>query len=146
NEAIPAFRGGLELHPDAIDMAGSMWMAMLLDDQDEEARLSVEAARDAGLQSAQIDTDLGAIYPGHGRVAESIDAYRRVIARLPRDAPNYSNLLFMMSYDQRSTEAMLFAEHQKYSVQFARPYLAPPPDRSWPRRLRVGYVSGDFRR
>jgi len=146
NEAIPAFRGGIELQPGNVDMAGSMWMALLLDDQEEEARLAVEQARDAGLESAQIDTDLGAIYRDHGRVRESIEAYARVVARVPHDAPNHSNLLFMQCYDEDTDAATLYAEHQKYSVQFARPYLAPPPDRAWPRRLRIGYVSGDFRR
>ena len=146
NEAIPAFQGGLQLHPNAVDMAGSMWMSMLLDDNDEEARLAVERAKAAGLQSAQIDADLGAIYRDHGRVAESIDAYRRVVERAPQDAANHSNLLFMLSYDERSTAASIFAEHQKYAARFARPYLAPAPDRAWPRRLRIGYVSGDLRK
>jgi predicted O-linked N-acetylglucosamine transferase (SPINDLY family)/predicted SAM-dependent methyltransferase len=145
-EAIAAFQGGLKLHPDAIDMAGSMWMAMLLDDHDEEARLAVEQARDAGLESPQIDADLGAIYRDHGRVEESIAAYRRVVERTPHDAANYSNMLFMLSYDERQDAAALYAEHRKYAAQFARPYLAPPPDRTWPRKLRIGYVSGDFRK
>jgi predicted O-linked N-acetylglucosamine transferase (SPINDLY family)/predicted SAM-dependent methyltransferase len=145
-EAIAAFQGGLALHPQAIDMAGSMWMAMLLDEHVEEARLAVEQARDAGLESVQIDADLAAIYREHGRVEESIAAYRRVHQRTPRDATAHSNLLFMLSYDERYDGAALFAEHQKYAAQFARPYLSPPADRSWPRRLRLGYVSGDFRK
>jgi len=145
-EAIAAFQGGLELHPESIDMAGSMWMAMLLDDHEEEARLAVERARDAGLKSSQIDADLAAIYRDHGRIEESIAAYRRVRAQAPEDAVNHSNLLFMLSYDERCDASALFTEHQKYAAHFAKPYIAPPPDRTWPRRLRIGYVSGDFRR
>jgi predicted O-linked N-acetylglucosamine transferase (SPINDLY family)/predicted SAM-dependent methyltransferase len=145
-EAIAAFQGGLALHPQSIDMAGSMWMALLLDDHDEEARLAVEKARDAGLESLQIHADLGAIYRDHGRIDESIANYRRVIEYAPDDAVTHSNLLFMLSYDERYDARALFAEHQKFATRFARPYVAPPPERAWPRRLRIGYVSGDFRR
>jgi predicted O-linked N-acetylglucosamine transferase (SPINDLY family)/predicted SAM-dependent methyltransferase len=146
DEAIRAFQGGLALHPHSVDMAGSMWMAMLLDDHVEEARQAVERARDAGLESPQIDADLGAIYRDHGRIDESIAAYRRVLERAPDDAATYSNLLFMLSYDERFDSRALLAEHQRYAARFARPYIAPPPDLEWPRRIRVGYVSGDFRR
>jgi predicted O-linked N-acetylglucosamine transferase (SPINDLY family)/predicted SAM-dependent methyltransferase len=145
-EAICAFQGGLALHPQSIDMAGSMWMAMLLDDHVEEARLAVEQARDRKLDSPQIDVDLAAIYRDHGRIEESIAHYRKVLARAPDDAVSYSNLLFMLNYDERYDARALLAEHQQYAARFARAYIAPPPDRTWPRKLRVGYVSGDFRR
>ncbi len=144
-EAAIAFQAGVDLQPENVDMAGNMWMAMLEAGRDEEARIAVERARDAGLKSSQIDATLAGIYRDHGRLEESIAAYRRVLESKPGDYVNYSNMLFALNYLEAYDAAALFAESLKYAARYARPYVAPQPERSWPRKLRIGYVSPDFR-
>lgn len=62
---------------------------------------------------------------------------------------NYSNLLFIVLHDHECTPEEIFFEHQKYGqklTQWAKNKgikpLAVPTERS---RLRIGFVSGDFR-
>jgi predicted O-linked N-acetylglucosamine transferase (SPINDLY family)/predicted SAM-dependent methyltransferase len=145
DEAVRSFRAGVELHPRNVDMAASMWMAMMRGEQMEEARVAVESARDSGLESGQIDVNLAGIYRDHGRIDESLAAHRRALGRWPDDATNFSNFLFTLNYSDKHDAAALLAEHREYASRFGKPYIAPPPGRSWPRKLRIGYVSGDFR-
>lgn len=144
-EAIASLQAGVRLAPEHQDMAANLWMAMLLDGREEEARVAVEQAREAGSDSLQIDVNLGTIYRNHARIEESLAAYQRLLRRCPHDAVNYSNFLFTLSYSDQRDARGIYDEHRKYAARFARPYVAPPPERAWPRRLRIGYVSPDFR-
>ena len=67
-----------------------------------------------------------------------------------RDAASASGQLVGLNYDPATTQAKLFAAHRAWAETYARPlYPAEPGHRNDPspeRRLRIGYVSGDFRR
>ncbi|HUN69463.1 MAG TPA: tetratricopeptide repeat protein, partial [Burkholderiales bacterium] len=76
---------------------------------------------------------------------EAIATYRRSLELVPDHAATYSNLLLEMNYSASEDAAAIFAEHQRFGARFARRYEAPAPDPAWPRRLRLGYVSPDFR-
>ena len=80
------------------------------------------------------------IYRDHGRFEESLAAYRRLLARAPDDAFNYSNMLFTLNYSETHDAAALFAEHQNYAMRFARPSRASPT-RSGPGPLTPGMYS-----
>ncbi len=142
-EAARWFKSGVQLQPENADMAGNLWMAMLEAGRDEEARIAAERARADGLNNPQLELTLAGIYRDHGRIEESIAAYRRALDSKPDDFSSYSNLLFTLNYSERDAAA-IYAEHRNFAMRFARPYVAPPPERTWPRRLRIGYVSPDF--
>jgi predicted O-linked N-acetylglucosamine transferase (SPINDLY family)/predicted SAM-dependent methyltransferase len=145
HDAMAHFRAGLALQPDNINMAGNLWAAMIESDLDEEARGALERARSAGYDTPQINANLAGIYRNHARIEEAVAAYRRLLERVPDDLENFSNLLLTLNYGAGYTPAELFAEHQAYATRAARPYVAPPPAQAWPRKLRIGYVSPDFR-
>ena len=80
------------------------------------------------------------------RLDEAINAYRTAVALAPDVASHTSNLLLAMEYLPRADAATLGQEHRSRAAALwpARPSPAPTdPDPS--RRLRIGYVSGDFR-
>lgn len=84
-----------------------------------------------------------------GRFEESVPALRQVIEVLPQFDTAWSNLLFALNYVGTTTPASLLAEHVRVGQ---RPELAARRSRSAfsrdprpARRLRVGYVSPDFR-
>ena len=84
-----------------------------------------------------------------GRSAEAISAFREALRLYPQHAGAYSNLLFTMLYDNSVSPAELFTESRRFSETFEAPFIE-----RWPRhanscdpgrRLKIGYVSGDFR-
>lgn len=83
-----------------------------------------------------------------GLVEEAVAAYRRAVNFDPTKSVIYSNLLFSQQYSPTSTPAELLAEALRWGGQFDTPAGQAPRwcsrDRDLKRKLRIGYVSGDF--
>lgn len=145
SDAEHCFRAAVRLQPDHADAVGNLWMTELELGREEEVRVKAERAMAEGGEGPYIDVNLATIYRTQGQIDAAIEMGRRVLKRAPHSADAFSNLLMTLNYSQSYSPQALFAEHQKYAAHFARPYLAPLPDPSWPRKLRIGYVSPDFR-
>jgi predicted O-linked N-acetylglucosamine transferase (SPINDLY family) len=92
-------------------------------------------------------SNLGVSLAAAGRVADGVNAIREAVSAGP-DAILHGNLLFTMAFDPLSTADAILTEARKFDVVHARPVAVPRPprnDRSPDRRLRIGYVSPDFR-
>src|SRR6185295_7468672 len=76
-----------------------------------------------------------------------IEQFRKVLARDPEDDAAWSGVLFAMNYSELFNAREIFDEHSKYGRQFAaRPPIRIGAERLRSgRRLRVGYLSPDFR-
>ena len=91
---------------------------------------------------------------GQARLEEAIDAYRRPIALDPSLRGPYSNLLFLLTHSARRSPDEVFAEHRRWAAQYTDHRTAErwrddgrdlDADLDAGRRLRIGYVSPDFR-
>ncbi len=84
-----------------------------------------------------------------GQVAEAIACYRRTLEIQPELANAYSNLLYSLLFCPDYTPLMIQEENRRWDERHARPLgreihaLANQADPE--RRLRIGYVSPDFR-
>jgi protein O-GlcNAc transferase len=83
-----------------------------------------------------------------GRHAEALTHFRKCLAVNPRQSSMYSNLLFSLhsvaglTPEEIYQEHLTWAKHNAMPPAHVRPYAnVPDPER----RLRVGYVSADFR-
>jgi predicted O-linked N-acetylglucosamine transferase (SPINDLY family) len=91
--------------------------------------------------------NLANFYKDQGRVAEALACYRQALAVRPGDPLIHGNLLFVLHYPAGYDPQAAFAEHLRWGAQFAKTPHRPvqPIDRDPLRRLRIGYVSPDFR-
>ncbi len=83
-----------------------------------------------------------------GRPAESRECYGEVLKLRPGDPAAQSNRLFFLNYADSCTPNELFRAHREWgaALEAAVSPLPPPAPGACERRLRVGYLSPDFRR
>jgi predicted O-linked N-acetylglucosamine transferase (SPINDLY family) len=80
-----------------------------------------------------------------GFVDEGMACHRQALAVCPEGTGIYSNLLYAMHHRADYDPQAIFAEHVRWGERFLTPPAPQPTDRDPHRRLRIGYVSGDFR-
>ncbi len=146
--AVEAYREALAIAPRFAEAWSNLGNALR-----EVGRLSEaeEAYRRALLlkpDSIEALNNLGTLLKDCGDFAESQTAFRNALALKPDFVVGYHNLLMSLQYDPAVAPAMLLEEHREFDCRFAQSLSSgiasyanvPDPDR----RLRVGYVSGDF--
>ena len=116
------------------------------------ARQAEQAAHEAiarAPHNADAHNNLGLALMRQGRLAEAEAALRQALALRPDFALPHSNILFCLNYRPELSAEAIFAEYQQWDRQHAQPLMPAEPsfdlDRTPGRRLRVGYVSPDFR-
>jgi predicted O-linked N-acetylglucosamine transferase (SPINDLY family) len=82
-------------------------------------------------------------------VEEGVENYRRALALDPTRSGIATSLLLALHYRRFLSAEAMFAEHLRWNEQYARPlarFIQPHAHSPEPeRRLRIGYVSADFR-
>lgn len=95
-------------------------------------------------------SNLGASLVSLGRVQEAEASCKRALALKPDFPEGHHNLLFLLNYHPDKSPEEVFSAYRDFDACFGRPlrseWRAHLNDRSPERRLRVGYVSPDFRR
>jgi protein O-GlcNAc transferase len=92
--------------------------------------------------------NLGSALSDQGLADEAAAVYRNALAVAPRSWPLYSNLLFTLHLDPTQSRQAIFDEHVAFGQRLAEsasPVRAHANARDPERRLRIGYVSPDFR-
>lgn len=112
----------------------------------ESGERSCRAALRLDPSCVQAHNNLAQALKEQGRIAESVAQQRVAIALAPDRGGLHSNLLFDLNYLSDSDKRDLAREHKMWGERHAAgaPYLyvnIPDPER----RIRVGYVSPDFR-
>jgi len=83
-----------------------------------------------------------------GRIEESVAAYRDGIRRHPNDMPGWSSLIYTLHFVPGCSPEQIFSEHVEWGrkLEEATTCVARQDNEPVPgRRLRVGYVSPNFR-
>jgi predicted O-linked N-acetylglucosamine transferase (SPINDLY family) len=98
---------------------------------------------------AEAHCNLGNALKDLGQMSAALASYRRAVELQPGDARFHGNLVFSLQYCPEFDAEAIAAEHRRWYERHAAPlarFMQPHAnDRSPERRLRVGYVSPDFR-
>jgi len=113
---------------------------------------SIERYREAlsiAPQMAVLHECLGAAYLTQGDPGTAAEQFRRALRLDPGLNSAHSSLLMAMLYLDTEPAERIHMEHRRYAERFEAPLAPPAPQypgvRDPHRRLRLGYVSGDFR-
>jgi predicted O-linked N-acetylglucosamine transferase (SPINDLY family) len=148
-EAVLSFRQALHLRPNLADAENNLGMALASQGQPDEALACYERAIaiDAGHVGALANR--GNACKDQGRLAEAVASYRQALAHRPADATIHSNLLLALHYQPGADPRDILQEARHFAQQHAASLTAAaaahPVRPLAGRRLRIGYVSGDFR-
>src|SRR5688572_4679392 len=144
-DAIAEYRAAIALKPDDARMRADLGGLLVGVGRLEEARTELEQARNLAPELAEARHNLGLLHHQLGEVDVAIDEIRLAARLAPDNLDIRTTLLFILNYSPRHTPEEILAEHRRYGERVVQPVAGPRPDPAWPRRLRIGYVSADFR-
>ncbi len=149
--ALPHYLRALAGNPNAAAVHNNLGNLYRELRQPAEALASYRRALSLDPEHARAWSNIGNIRKDLGDADGAIDAFRRSLVLSPNRADVWSNLLLTLNAAERMTAEAVAAEHRAFGRHFAPllPPLPPPPRDDTPlegRRLKVGYVSADFRK
>ena len=139
------YRTGLALKPDDARMRNDLGFELLELGRLDEALVEIEQASKLAPDRAEPHYNLGSAYRQCGLTDRAIAELSLAHQLAPEHDDIHSNLLFNLNYSVRHTPAEIFAAHRGYGDRHAQAVAGAQPDPTWPRRMRIGYVSPDFR-
>jgi protein O-GlcNAc transferase len=147
SSAADALRHAVALRPTAISYL-NLGRALGGLDQFDESLAMLRKAVESSPNHAEAHDALGTALQWCGQMDEAVAAFRRAIDLEPRNFIAHSHLLYAMLFQGQSSPEEIFAEHLEWARRHTA-HLVPTPagenDRSPDRRLRIGYVSPNFR-
>jgi predicted O-linked N-acetylglucosamine transferase (SPINDLY family)/predicted SAM-dependent methyltransferase len=144
-EAAAEYREAVALAPDDAHVRADLGGLLIAMGELEEAREHLERARQLAPELAEARHNLGLLHHQLGEVEAAIAEISVAAQLAPDNLDIRTTLLFILNYSARHAPAEILAEHRRLGARLVQPVAAPAPDPAWPRRLRIGYVSPDFR-
>jgi len=144
-EALAAHQSALRLRPNHAGAHGNRGNSLFALGRLDEAVRAYRIALSLDPTQVEAANALGNLRKEQGRHEEALSAYRLASRAAPWHAPAASNLILALHYTEGVTAETILAEALDYAKRFEPPAL-PSPRAVSSQRLRIGYVSGDFRR
>ncbi len=133
-------------HPDALHLHGVIAFQI---DKHDIAISQIGRAIKINPNNPIYFHNLGSALSKQGRMSEAITCYRKVLELKADYSEAYCNLLLTLQYGREHSRERVFQEHLRWDEMYGKHHIGkilphtndPTPDR----RLRIGYVSPDFR-
>ncbi len=146
--AMAAYEAALQARPNSVGAINNLACLLRLLGRFDDAETLFRRGLAIDPGHAALFNNLGNVLKDAGEIDEAIECYRRSLALDPDDAATHSNLAYSLSFVETDGRAIL-AECRRFDARFAAPLRAALPtatsDRRSERRLRIGYLSPDFR-
>jgi len=149
DQAIAACRRALELQPGYAEGHNNLGIALNDNGQLDEAMAAYRRALELKPNYPGAHSNLGNALRAQGRLDDAIAAYRRALELKPDHTGAHGNLLYTLHFHPGCDPASISDQRRCWNRQFSQPLKRFIPahsnDRNPERRLRIGYVSPDFR-
>jgi predicted O-linked N-acetylglucosamine transferase (SPINDLY family) len=149
DEAKAAFRRAIALDPKLAEAHSNLGSVLLAEGKLDEAIAAYRQALRLRPDYAEAHGNLGIALAAKGQHDDALAAYRQAIALRPGYAEAHGNLLYTLHFHPGYDARSIAEEHRRWNIQHAEPlrkFVRPHANNRDPqRRLRIGYVSPNFR-
>lgn len=153
-DALAAARRALSIDPGLAEAHNNLGLLLAADGQLDAAAGAYGRAVELKPDYAGAWNNLAGLHKDRGELPAALAAYRRALDHKANFAAAHGNLLLCMSHDPATTPHALHAESRRWDALHAAPLATsgaaaarlPGNEPSRDRRLRVGYLSPDFRK
>jgi protein O-GlcNAc transferase len=149
DQAIEAAEQVLSAHPAQAEASVLLASALLRRRDFTRMAEVLAAAPKSGAQAGNLANLTGTMLVQQGRIGEGLAAMQAIRRLAPRSATLQMSRVMYLNYDPDLSRADLFREHRSFGAAFrdaAAPVATPLACTRDPhRRLRIGYLSPDFR-
>jgi predicted O-linked N-acetylglucosamine transferase (SPINDLY family) len=147
-DATELLHRALKLKPDYAEAHNALGLALELLGRKDDASHHYEKAVQLKPDLADAWSNLGINLAEQGRTEDAIVSLRNSLRHRPLAPAIHSNLLLLLNYSSQLTSEQVRDEHLAWGEKFTTP-VPPRPAPHLPhdphRKLRVGYLSCDFR-
>ena len=151
DEAVASYRRALQIKPDYAEAHNNLGVVLQTVSRLDEAARCYRQALVIKPDYADACNNLGNLLSNQGKLDEAAASYRQALAVKPDQADAYSNLLFLYGYhnllsperyldEARGWEQACVPLSARQAAKHKR-FRRPPLEG---RRLKIGYVSGDY--
>jgi predicted O-linked N-acetylglucosamine transferase (SPINDLY family) len=150
SEAEACLKQALAIQPDYAEAHNNL--GVIFNDQRHhaESEACYRRALEINPDFAGAHNNLGNILKDQGRLFEAEASFRRALQIKPDLEDAYGNLLFVLNYAPDKSAEEIFSAYKEYDTRFGLPHRREWRDHDngheTGRRLKVGYVSPDFRK
>lgn len=149
DEAIAAHRRALELKPDYPAAHLNLGTALVRCNQLDEAIIAFRRAIELRPDYPEAYNNLGNAHKSRGELDLALAAYRQALQLKPEHCSAHSNLIYALHFHPDQNAEVIEEEQRRWNRQFSDPlkrFVVPHRNAPIPeRRLRIGYVSPEFR-
>jgi predicted O-linked N-acetylglucosamine transferase (SPINDLY family) len=148
-EAVRVFRECIRLRPELADAHNTMGNALHHMGKLDEAAEAIHRAIAIAPSVAIYHNNLGNVFKDSADPDHATESYARAVALAPANAVIHSNALYSLSFEPAYDSAALLQEAKIWNAQHGAPLDGEiklhANAKTTNRRLRIGYVSPDFR-
>ena len=149
DDAELSFRKAITIKPDYAEVYYNLGITLKELGRLDEAQESYKQAITLKSNYAEAHNNLGGLLKQRGRSEEALISYNRSIELKANFSDAYSNRNLCLNYSSLWSPLFIYKQHLEFEKQFgsfkAVPSLTLPIKKEASERLRIGYVSADFK-